>query len=181
MRAYSSVAADTAEKPSTTFYDFSLYDIDGKPVSLAHYRGKVLLVVNVASKCGFTYQYAALEELYKKYRGSGFEVLGFPSNDFLGQEPGSNEQIKEFCSLSFGVSFPLFAKISVRGRKIHPFYRFLTDKKENPGFGGPISWNFNKFLIDRDGRIVARFGSRDEPMSEKVTAMVEQSLEPEIG
>jgi glutathione peroxidase-family protein len=159
-----------------SLYDFTLADLDGVQVSLSGFAGKVLLLVNVASKCGFTPQYAGLQALYERYRDRGFEVLGFPANDFLFQEPGSNAQIKSFCSLTYGVSFPVFAKISVRGRKIHPLYRFLTEKASNPRFGGRITWNFNKFLIDRQGRIVDRFDSRTEPLSEQVTFAVEREL-----
>jgi glutathione peroxidase len=161
---------------ASSIYDFSLQDIDGQPVALEQYRGKVLLVVNVASRCGFTYQYEGLEALYKEYRDRGLVVLGFPSNDFLGQEPGNNEQIKEFCTLKYGVSFPMFAKILVKGRDMHPLYRYLTDKATNPRFAGAISWNFNKFLIGRDGEVLARFGSKTEPGSAEVREAVGQAL-----
>jgi glutathione peroxidase len=120
-----------------SLFDFALPDLDGREVPLSRFAGKVLLLVNVASKCGFTPQYAGLQALYERYRDRGLEVLGFPANNFLFQEPGSNAQIKSFCSLTYGVSFPLFAKISVRGRTMHPLYRFLTDKSTNPRFGGP--------------------------------------------
>jgi glutathione peroxidase len=165
-----------AATEASSIYDFQLEDIDGRSVRLQEYRGKVLLIVNVASRCGFTYQYEGLEALYREYGGRGLVVLGFPANDFLRQESGSNEQIKEFCTLNYGVSFPMFAKIHVKGRSAHPLYRFLTDKRTDPRFAGGITWNFNKFLIGRDGTILDRFGSRDEPGSERVRRAVEQAL-----
>jgi glutathione peroxidase len=169
-------AGGLAPAPAASVYDFTINDIDGKPVSLGEYRSKVLLVVNVASKCGFTYQYEGLEALYRKYQDRGLVILGFPSNDFLGQEPGTAAEIKQFCTLTYNVSFPMFEKIRVRGRSTHPLYRYLTDKKTDPEFAGAVSWNFNKFLIDRNGRIVARFASKDEPLSDTVTAAVEAAL-----
>jgi glutathione peroxidase len=170
-------AQDAKEEPAVTgIYQFTMDDIDGKPVSLSDYKGKVVLIVNVASRCGFTAQYEGLQKLYAKYAEQGFAVLGFPSNDFLGQEPGSNEEIKTFCSTRFGVTFPMFAKISVKGADAHPLYVYLTDTDTNAEFGGKISWNFNKFLVGRDGRIVARFGSRTAPESDELTAAVEAAL-----
>lgn len=174
LAAVTALAGAPAE--AVSIYDFQVQDIDGRPVSLQDYRGKVLLIVNVASRCGFTYQYEGLEALYKEYGARGLVVLGFPANDFLGQEPGSNEQIKEFCSLNYAVSFPLFAKIHVKGREAHPLYRFLTDKRTNPRFAGGITWNFNKFLIGRDGAVLDRFASKEEPGSERVRRAVEQAL-----
>ena len=140
--------------------------IDGQPLSLGHFRGRVLLIVNTASLCGFTPQYAGLESLYRTYRNQGFEVLAFPCNQFGAQEPGSEAGISTFCEKSFGVTFPLFAKIEVNGPNAHPLYRFL--KKERPGlFGivgsGAIRWNFTKFLVDRKGKVVARYGPAKEP------------------
>jgi glutathione peroxidase len=174
LTAIAALEGATAEASSV--YDFRIEDIDGRPVSLEQYRGKVLLIVNVASKCGFTYQYEGLEALYKEYAGRGLVVLGFPANDFLGQEPGSNEKIKQFCTLSYGVTFPMFAKIHVKGRNIHPLYRFLTDPKTNPRFAGKITWNFNKFLIGRDGTMLARFRTQEEPGSDAVRRAVEEAL-----
>ncbi len=156
--------------------DFTMEDIDGQEVSLGDYRGKALLIVNVASRCGYTPQYEGLQALYAKYRDQGLVVLGFPANNFLGQEPGTNEEIKSFCSTKYGVTFPMFAKISVKGDDIHPLYRFLTGKDTNPGFAGEISWNFNKFLVGRDGKIVARFESSDAPQSAKVVQVIESAL-----
>ena len=161
----------------TNIYDFTMQDIDGKAVSLSAFKGKVLLVVNVASKCGFTGQYAGLEKLYTTYSNRGFAVLGFPANDFLRQEPGTEAEIKSFCTLTYGVTFPMFAKISVKGKDIHPLYEFLTSKETNPHFGGAISWNFNKFLIGRDGAIVGRFGSRTKPDDKVLVAAVEKALQ----
>ena len=136
----------------------------------------VLLVVNVASKCGFTKQYAGLENLYKTYADRGFVVLGFPANNFMGQEPGTEAEIKSFCALTYGVTFPMFAKISVKGKTIHPLYAFLTDEKLHPGSGGAISWNFNKFLIGRDGAVLAHYGSRTAPDDPELVAAIEQAL-----
>ena len=157
-------------------YDFTVKDIDGNPVKLEQYRGKVLLIVNVASKCGFTPQYEGLERLYRRYKEQGLVVLGFPANNFRNQEPGTNQEIKRFCTTTYGVTFPLFAKISVKGPDMHPLYRFLTDPKTNSQFAGEITWNFNKFLVDRQGKVVARFDSRDEPESPKVVQAIEKAL-----
>jgi glutathione peroxidase len=154
-------------------YDFTMTTIDGSPKSLADYRGKALLVVNTASKCGLTPQYDGLEALYEKYRARGFEVLAFPANNFLFQEPGSNEQIKSFCSTQYHVTFPLFAKISVKGRDMAPLYQYLT--KESP-FPGDIGWNFAKFLVGPDGTIVARFDPKVDPLDAQVTSRLETVL-----
>ena len=175
--ALTAVAAlEGATVEAASIYDFRVEDIEGRPVSLEQYRGKVLLIVNVASRCGYTYQYEGLEALYKEYSGRGLVVLGFPANDFLGQEPGSNAQIKEFCTLKYGVSFPMFAKIHVKGRDMHPLYRFLTEPGTDPRFAGRITWNFNKFLVGRDGALLARFQSKEEPGSEAVRKAVEEAL-----
>jgi glutathione peroxidase len=164
------------EAAMTNVYAFTMRDIDGKDVSLSSYRGKVLLIVNVASKCGFTGQYEGLEKLYKTYKDRGLVILGFPANDFLGQEPGTEGEIKSFCTLTYGVTFPMFAKIAVKGAQIHPLYAFLTSKETNPGFGGAITWNFNKFLVGRDGTVVGRFGSRTRPDDKDLVAAVERAL-----
>lgn len=157
-------------------YEFTMKDIDGKEVKLDAYKGKVVMIVNVASKCGYTPQYEGLQAMYEKYKGQGFEILGFPANNFLGQEPGTEAEIKEFCSTKYHVTFPMFAKISVKGTDQHPFYTFLTNKDSNPGFDGDISWNFNKFLTNRNGKVVARFGSKDTPESDAVKAEIEKQL-----
>ena len=159
-----------------TIHEFKVKDIKGTERSLSEFAGKVLLVVNVASKCGSTPQYKGLEALYQRYRERGFAVLGFPANDFAHQEPGTDEEIQNFCSLTYGVTFPMFAKISVKGKDIHPLYAFLTDKKTNPGFSGKITWNFNKFLVDRTGAIVGRFDTKDEPLGDKVPRAVQEAL-----
>ena len=166
----------TAELKNKSVLDFKMMDIDGKDVKLKKYKGKVLLVVNTASKCGYTPQYEALEATYEKYNSQGFYVLGFPANNFGGQEPGTAAEIKEFCTTKYKVSFPMFAKISVKGEDQDPLYKFLTSKETNPQFAGDISWNFNKFLIDRDGRVVARFTSKDTPDGEAVTSAIEKYL-----
>jgi len=170
------VPAPGGKSVSQTVYDFAMKDIDGKEVSLALYKGKVLLIVNTASKCGFTGQYDGLEKLYKTYKDRGLVVLGFPANNFLWQEPGTDGEIKQFCSLKFGVTFPMFSKISVKGKSQDPLYAFLTDEKANPGFGGAITWNFNKFLVNRAGRVVGRFGSKVEPDSKELLQAVEKAL-----
>jgi glutathione peroxidase-family protein len=157
-------------------YDFTVRDIDGRDVLLEEFRDRVILIVNVASKCGFTPQYEGLEALYRRYKDRAFVVLGFPANNFMRQEPGTNEEIKSFCTLNYDVSFPMFSKISVKGRDIHPFYDYLTNKKTNPRFGGKITWNFNKFLVSRSGEIIARFGSKDAPQAPKIVAAIEKAL-----
>lgn len=158
-------------------HSFSLKDIDGKDVSLSQYRGKVLMLVNVASKCGLTPQYEGLQKLYAEYKDRGLVILGFPANNFGGQEPGTDEQIKSFCSLNYNVTFPIFSKISVKGADIHPLYKFLTDKETNPEFGGGIKWNFNKFLVDKNGHVIARFEPQTTPESNEVIQAVEEALQ----
>ena len=168
--------ADEPSKPAPAL-NFQVQDIDGKPVDLAKaYQGKVLLVVNTASKCGYTPQYQGLESLYGSYKAKGLEVLAFPANEFGKQEPGSNGEIKSFCSSNYNVTFPLFSKIVVKGPGIHPFYEYLTSPKTDPKFAGDIKWNFNKFLIDRKGEVIARFDSSDAPESAKVTKAIEEAL-----
>ena len=162
------------EGPMTkSIYDFTVETIDGKQKNLADYKGKALLIVNTASKCGFTPQYKGLEALYEEYKSKGFEILAFPANNFMGQEPGSNEEIKQFCALKYKTTFLLFAKISVRGNDIHPLYAYLT---KDSGFNGPITWNFNKFLVAPDGKVVARFGSKVEPQSPDIVGELKKIL-----
>ena len=170
------VGAEGGE-PVKSIYDFTMKNIDGNSVSLSEYKGKVLLVVNVASKCGFTKQYAGLEKLYQTYADKGLVVLGFPANNFMGQEPGTEAEIKNFCTLNFGVTFPMFAKISVKGKDIHPLYAFLTSKELHGERGGAISWNFNKFLVGRDGAILAHFGSRTAPADQELIDAIENALQ----
>ena len=168
----SAVTGDEAK----SVLDFTMKSIDGKEIKLDSYRGKVVMIVNVASRCGYTPQYEGLQRIYQKYEGQGFVILGFPANNFMGQEPGTDEEIKSFCSLKYNVTFPLFSKISVKGADIHPLYKFLTDKTTNPDFGGDIGWNFSKFLIDKNGKVIARFASGDKPESEKVIQGIESAL-----
>jgi glutathione peroxidase len=159
-----------------SIYDFTVKDIDGNDEKLEKFKGKVALIVNVASKCGFTNQYEGLQKIYSEYKDQGFVILGFPANNFMGQEPGTNEEIKQFCTLNYNVTFPMFSKISVKGKDIAPLYKYLTEKETNPEFAGKISWNFNKFLVDREGKIVARFGSRAKPESKEVITAIENTL-----
>lgn len=161
----------------TSIYDISVNKITGEQTTLKEYEGKVILIVNVASKCGFTSQYEGLQNLYEKYKEKGLIVLGFPSNDFLGQEPGSEKEILEFCTKNYNVTFPLFSKITVKQNKSqHPLYKYLTKKETNPKFAGKISWNFNKFLISKKGEIINRFGSRDAPNDKIIIENIEAAL-----
>jgi glutathione peroxidase len=156
-------------------YSFTLNSIDGKPAPLADYRGKVVLLVNVASRCGYTPQYSALESTYEKYKDKGFVILGFPANNFGAQEPGTNEEIKTFCSRKYSVSFPMYAKISVKGEDQAPLYTYLT-KDTGAGIAGDIKWNFTKFLVDRQGNVVQRFESAVTPDSPEVVSAIEKQL-----
>jgi len=158
---------------TTSLYDFTMDDIDGKPVNLAQYKGKVLLVVNTASFCGNTPQYTDLESVYEQYRDKGFEVLAFPANNFGQQEPGTNAEIKGFCLTKYSVSFPLFSKISVKGDDKHPLYRYLTEQSPFPG---EVEWNFQKYLIDRSGKVVARYHHRTKPSAPDIVQDVERVL-----
>lgn len=150
--------------------------IKGDSIKLDEYKGKVIMIVNTASKCGFTYQYDGLEKLYQDYKDQGLVILGFPANNFLKQEPGTNEEIASFCRLNYGVTFPMFSKISVKGKDIHPLYEYLTSKDVGHNFGGKVSWNFNKFLIGKDGKIINRFGSKVKPEDEKIVKAIEEAL-----
>jgi glutathione peroxidase len=161
--------------------DFKVKDIDGKDAELSKYKGKVVLIVNVASRCGNTPQYTALEALYKKYHAQGFEVVGFPANNFGGQEPGTDEQIKEFCTSKYDVTFPMMSKISVKGDDKHPLYAFLTEGKAGDEFKGDVEWNFTKFLVDRNGNVIARFFNRTKPDAPQVVAAVEKALAAKAG
>jgi glutathione peroxidase len=157
-----------------SIYDISVRTIDGKTIKLVEYKNKVILIVNVASECGYTPQYEGLESIYEKYKSQGFVVLGFPCNQFGEQEPGTNEEIKTFCSSKFNVKFPLFDKIEVNGGNRHPLYVLLAGK--DSVFPGDITWNFNKFLIGRDGKLISRFDSSIEPESKKLIGLLEQEL-----
>ncbi len=154
-----------------TFYDHAITDIYGDEMSLEQFRGKYVLVVNVASKCGFTKQYEPLQELYEKYQDK-LVVIGFPSNQFLGQEPGTEEEIVEFCEKNYGVTFPMTSKIDVKGKSQHPLYEWLTTKALNDVDNAKVSWNFNKFLISPQGEWLAHYGSRTEPLDEEITSKI---------
>jgi glutathione peroxidase len=178
---------DTVKDPSTapakpskdepvSPLDFKLKTIDGKEMDFAQFKGKPVLLVNVASKCGLTKQYTALQALYDKYKDQGLVVVGIPANNFNGQEPGTEAEIKEFCSTKYNVTFPMTSKISVKGDDKHPLYKFLTEGKVGEEFGGDIEWNFGKFLVDRNGNVMARFASRTTPDDPAVTGAVEKAL-----
>lgn len=173
---HTSEAAMDEKKPASVL-DFSVKDIDGKSVKLNKYKGKVLLVVNVASRCGNTPQYKSMQALYEKYKAKGFEVLGFPANEFGKQEPGSDKEIKEFCTSNYKVTFPMFSKIVVKGDEQAPLYKFLTSKETDPKFGGDIEWNFAKFLVNRKGEVVGRIKAFTDPMKPDVV----EAIEKEIG
>lgn len=164
-----------AAASSMSLYDFTVEDVNGQSVKLAEFRGQVALVVNTASNCGFTGQYAGLQELYEKYKERGFVVLAFPSNDFGGQEPGSNSEIKSFCTNKYSVTFPIFAKAPVAGKEKQPVYKFLTEDSFVDYQGDP-GWNFVKFLVDQQGQVVGRFSSMTKPMSSKITKAIEVIL-----
>lgn len=152
--------SSSAPKPSH-IYDIKVKDIIGNNVPMSRYKGKVLLIVNVASKCSNTYQYEDLQALYDEYQNDDFVVLGFPANNFMNQEPGTNEEINRFCTSKYGVTFPMFSKISVKGKNIHPLYKYLTDKKENGRIDASIKWNFQKFLVGKDGKVIKTFKPTD--------------------
>ena len=159
---------------------FKMKDINGKEQDLQQYHGNVIMMINVASKCGLTPQYEGLEKLYEKYKDKGFVILGFPANNFLKQEPGTDKEIKAFCTKNYGVTFPMFSKVSVKGKDMCDLYKYLTDKKAGHKFGGTIQWNFDKFIINRDGEIVARFSPRTTPEDKKLVAEIEKELKAEI-
>lgn len=165
-------AKKPAKAKAPSFYSFTVKNIDGKDVKLSSFKGKVLLIVNTASQCGYTPQYAGLQKLYAAHKAKGLVVLGFPANNFGQQEPGSDKQIKAFCSSKFHVTFPMFSKISVTGKDIHPLYRFLTSKTG----GSSVSWNFNKFLVSKTGAVIGRFESSDTPLGKKIVAAIKKQL-----
>ncbi len=171
----SNLSADEDYTPESIF-DFTMNDIDGNPVKLEIFKDKVILLVNVASKCGYTPQYKGLQKLYSKYKDKGFVILGFPANNFLWQEPGTNARIKSFCSLKYGVEFPMFSKISVKGRKQHPLYKFLTSKLSNPLFPGKIRWNFEKFVFNTEGKLVGRFHPKIKPEDKRIIELLEKEI-----
>lgn len=157
---------------SQTIYDFKVTDIDGNEFNLASLKGKKVMIVNTASKCGFTPQYEELEKLYKTYKDSNFVIIGFPSNDFMSQEPGSNEEIKEFCSKNYGVSFPMMSKIEVKGKDKHPLYQFLTEKSKNGYSDNSVKWNFQKYLINEEGKLVKVIAPSTKPLSEEIVGWI---------
>ena len=165
-----------SDKKVPPVLNFTMKKLDGKEVNLADYQGKVLLIVNTASKCGATPQYEGLESLHEKYAEKGLAVLGFPANEFGAQEPGTDEEIATFCKQNYGVKFDMFSKVVVKGEGECPLYQHLTSKKTDPKFGGPIKWNFEKFLISREGEIVGRFNTGTEPESDEVVKAVEAEL-----
>lgn len=158
----------------TNFYSFTVNTIDGKEISLAQFKGKKVLVVNVASKCGHTPQYEDLQKLYEEYGGEDFTIIGFPANNFLRQEPGTNEEIKEFCTINYGVTFPMMAKISVKGKNIHPLYEWLTKEENNGVMDAKVSWNFQKFMIDENGKLVDMVSPKRKPYDEKIIAWLQE-------
>ena len=165
------------ENVPKNIYDIEVETIKGEQTTMEQYKGHVIMIVNIAGKCGFTYQLKNLEDVYKKYKDQGFVILGFPTNDFMSQEPRNKNEIAESCSLTYGVDFPLFAKIMCKGSKKHPLYKFLTNEKTNPNFCGDISWNFNKFLISKNGNVINRFGSSTKPDDEEVLKAIENALQ----
>lgn len=160
---------------SQTIYDsnFKITDIDGNEFNLASLKGKKVMIVNTASKCGLTPQYEELEKLYETYKDQNFVIIGFPSNDFMSQEPGSNEDIKEFCKKNYGVSFPMMGKIEVKGKGMHPLYQFLTEKKQNGYSDNSVKWNFQKYLIDEEGKLVKVVAPGTKPLSEEITSWIQ--------
>lgn len=166
----------TAARSTTdSVYKFSPTDIDGNEQSLSQYKGNVLLIVNTASECGYTPQYEGLQKIYEKYKDQGFVVLGFPANNFGGQEPGTDKEIKKFCKVNFNVSFPMFSKVSVKGKDQHPLFTYLTSAP-NPDFTGEIKWNFEKFLIGKEGTLIRRYRSAIEPKDEAIIDAIEEAL-----
>lgn len=168
----SALSLTAGAQSKQSIHQFTVTDIDGKPFDMAQLKGKKVLVVNTASKCGFTGQYKDLEALYQKYKDQNFVIIGFPANDFMRQEPGTDADIKEFCSLNYNVSFPMMSKISVKGKDAAPLYLWLQDKKLNGVSDATVSWNFNKFLIDEQGRWVRVYGSKENPLSEEIQTWI---------
>jgi len=168
--------ASTPSPDNAGIYAFTMKSIDGKDVPLSTYTGKVMLIVNVASRCGFTPQYKDLEALYTRYADSGLVVLGFPANNFGSQEPGTEAEIKAFCTTTYGVTFPMFSKLSVKGDDQHPLYRWLTSEDTDPIFAGSVKWNFTKYLVDRKGNVIGKFGSSVKPLSDELVEAVESAL-----
>lgn len=166
-------------KPPASVHDFYVNDIIGNRVSLSQYRGKVLLIVNVASKCSKVDQYADLQAIYDEYQDQDFAVLGFPANNFFNQEPGTDEEINSFCTSKYGVTFPMFSKVSVKGKDIHPLYQFLTNKSENKRLDAPIKWNFQKFLIGKDGKVIASFKPNERVKDKQIKTAIRKQIKGE--
>lgn len=166
----------SAFQTTKTVYDFTVTDIEGKSISLANYKGKVLLIVNVASLCGNTPQYKEIQALYTKYKSKGLVVLGFPANNFMGQEPGSNKEIKEFCSKEYAVTFPMFSKISVKGKDIAPIYSYLTQKSQNGVLDAPVKWNFQKFVVSKSGKVITSVSPSTSVNDNSVISTIEKAL-----
>lgn len=175
LLAFVFTASVGSAEPASSLYELNAISLDKEEVSLSRYTGKVALVVNTASRCGFTSQYEGLEAIYKEYKDRGFVVLGFPSNDYLSQEPGTDEEIKKFCKLKYDVSFPMFSKAPVSGAAKQPVYKFLTEQGKEE-FRGDPGWNFVKFLISKEGHVIGRFASRVKPDSEEVRQAIEAAL-----
>jgi glutathione peroxidase len=164
----------TQAQDKMSFYDFKVTSIDGQPFDLSALKGKKVLVVNVASRCGHTPQYAQLEELYLKYKDRNFVIIGFPANNFLGQEPGTNAEIKEFCTSKYNVTFPMMSKISVKGKDMDPLYKWLTSKDKNGVLDAPVKWNFQKFMINEQGQVSGFAAPGDDPFDEKIVSWIEK-------
>ena len=173
---FATLASEAEAGPAKGPLDFTVKNIDGKDTPLSKYKGQVTLIVNTASRCGFTPQYASLEKVYEKYKDKGFRIAAFPSNDFGGQEPGTETEIKQFCSLTYKTTFDLFSKVATKGPTAAPLYKFLTSKETNPKYAGDIEWNFTKFLVDKKGNVVARFKSNVDPTSPEFTQALEAAL-----
>jgi glutathione peroxidase len=172
----STASAQSTQQIVKDIYGFTMKDIDGNDVSLSKYKGKVVVIVNVASKCGLTPQYKDLQAFYEKYQSKGVVVLGFPANNFLSQEPGTNSEIKSFCSANYGVTFDMFSKISVKGKDIHPLYKYLTEKSVNGKMDAPVSWNFQKFVIGKDGVLVQSFNPRTPVTDAEFTDLIDKLI-----
>jgi glutathione peroxidase len=171
---FQSFKAENNNKKS--IYDFTMKDIDGHSVSLSQYKGKVVVFINVASKCGFTPQYESIEKFYETYKDKGVVVLGFPANNFFGQEPGTDEEIKTFCTSKYNVTFPMFSKISVKGDDMNPLYQFLTKKELNGSTDNSVKWNFHKIIVDKSGKVVTEFSSKTKPTDEEFLKTIDALL-----
>lgn len=162
---------------ASSVHEFSLKSIDGKPAPLSAYQGKVMLLVNVASKCGYTPQYAGLQKLYERYKDRGLVIVGVPANNFGGQEPGTDEEIKTFCTRTYNVTFPMLSKVSVKGEDQTPLYQYLTSAAANPATAGDVKWNFTKFLVNKQGKVIGRFESKVKPDAPELTSAIDQALQ----